>query len=277
MKIGCHVSIAGGIERAPERAADLGCEVFQIFSRSPRGGPAPGLNESNLSAFQSGMKKFRQAECLIHTPYFINFGSADNRIFYGSVSVVRQELERATALGAAFVVTHLGSFKDLGQKKGFLQLLSGLEKVLKDYRGTAELLIENSAGAGNIIGDSFEDIAAAVHHRRLLKFKLGVCFDTCHAFASGYDLRTPAAVGKTLKEFDRVIGFDKLRAVHLNDSKFDLAGRRDRHEHIGLGKIGEAGFAAIINYPKLKKVNGYLETEHDRVREDIALLKKLRK
>ncbi|MCL5436014.1 MAG: deoxyribonuclease IV [Patescibacteria group bacterium] len=277
MKIGCHVSIAKGVENAPERAAVLGCEVFQIFTRSPQGGRAPELNEQNITAFKSGMKKYHQAECLVHTPYFINYGSGNGRIFYGSVSVVRQELERASALGAAFVVTHLGSFKYLGQKKGFAQLILGLEKTLKDYQGSAQLLLENSAGAGDIIGDSFEEIAAVVNHPLLKKFKLGVCFDTCHAFASGYDLRTPTAVKKTLAEFDETVGLDKLRSLHLNDSKFPLSGRRDRHEHIGSGHIGKNGFADIINHPKLKNVNGYLETEHDRVEEDIAFLKELRK
>jgi deoxyribonuclease-4 len=277
MKIGCHVSIAKGIENAPGRAAILGCEVFQIFSRSPQGGQPPKLEERNVSAFKHGMKKYQQMECVVHTPYFVNYGSGNKRIFYGSITVVRQELERATALGAAYVITHLGSFKDLGQKQGFVQLILGLEKTLQDYRGSAKLLIENSAGAGAIIGDSFEQIADVIYAPQLKKFNLGVCFDTCHAFASGYDLRTPTAVKQTLNKFNSIIGFDKLRVIHLNDSKFGLASRRDRHEHIGLGQIGRAGFEALINHPRLKQVNGYLETEHDRVKEDIEILKALRR
>lgn len=276
MLFGCHVSIAGGINNAPERAADLGCEVFQIFSRSPQGGAAPQLSAEVVEKFQTGIKKYGFSQCLIHTPYFINYGSSNNRIFHGSVSIVRQELERASVLGVPFVVTHLGSYKDLGRKKGFAQLISGLEKTLAGYSGTAKLLIENSAGAGEIIGGEFEEIAAILQHKNLKKYRLGVCFDTCHAFASGYDLRSDAAVGETFKKFDKTVGLKNLMAIHANDSKIDIGGHRDRHDHIGRGKIGLAGFAAIVRHPKLQNLDMYLETEHDFVKEDLGILKKLR-
>ncbi|MDP2933609.1 MAG: deoxyribonuclease IV, partial [bacterium] len=171
---------------------------------------------------------------------------------------------------------HLGSFKDLGEKKGFAQLITGLEKSLEGYVGSAQLLIENSAGAGEIIGDTFEEIKAVISNPKLKKFRLGVCLDTCHAFASGYDMRGKAAVEKTLKSFEKIVGLQNLKAIHVNDSQTDLGSHRDRHEHIGRGKIGMTGFKALLGHPKLSKINLYLETEHDLVKEDIVALKTIR-
>ena len=277
MKIGCHVSIAGGVDNAPARAASLGCEVFQIFSRSPRGGAAPKLDKETLQKFRMEMKNFKFTDCVIHTPYFVNFGSAKKNIFNGTSAIGREELERATLLGAQYVMTHLGSYKDLGREKGFSQFIAGLEKVMKDYQCSAELLLEISAGAGEQIGGTFDDLGKAIKHPKLKKYNIGVCFDTCHAFAAGYDLRTPEAVKSTLSEFDKKIGLGKLKVIHINDSKFGLGENRDRHEHIGKGKIGKAGLSAFINHPKIRKMNGYLETEHDAVKKDIEILKALRK
>ncbi|MEK9180954.1 MAG: deoxyribonuclease IV [Patescibacteria group bacterium] len=277
MKIGCHVSIAGGVENAPQRAADFGCEVFQIFTRSPQGGKAPEITAEVAAKFKSAMDEHKMGECIVHTPYFINFGSANKRIFYGSISIIRQELDRASILGAAYVVTHLGSYKDLGPKKGFAQLISGLERALIGYKGSARLLLENAAGAGEIIGDSFLELKNIIFSPKLKKYKLGICFDTAHAFASGYDIRSAAALSKVLGEFDKTVGLENLKVIHANDSKIDFAGRCDRHDHIGMGKIGLSGFRALVGNPRLQKINLYLETEHDRVKEDIKILKKMRK
>lgn len=276
MKIGCHVSISGGVFNAPANAKKLGCEVFQIFTRSPQGGPAPKLTAEVIAQFKDEMKKNGYAEAMVHTPYFINFGSSVPRIFHGSVSIVRGELDRASLLGIPYVVTHLGSNKDLGDAKCFPQMCGGLVELLKDYDGSAMLLLENAAGSGEVIGDRFEELAAILDHPKLIKYEIGVCFDTCHAFASGYDLRTDEDVKKTLSEFDRTVGLERLRAIHANDSKFDLGERRDRHEHIGRGKIGLEGFRAIMRHPKLAKLNMYLETEHDLVKKDIKTLKSMR-
>src|SRR5258708_33483280 len=159
MKIGCHVSIAGGIPNAPKRAADLGCECFQIFSRSPQGGKAAPITEATAKNMREEMQRYSQAEFVVHTPYYINFGSTLNNVFYGSVSVVRDELERASQLGARFVMAHLGTFRDIGQEKGMEQVLKGLNKVLEGYDGSALFLIEISAGAGAVIGDTFDELA----------------------------------------------------------------------------------------------------------------------
>src|SRR5258708_4684219 len=274
MKIGCHVSAAGGVWNAPKNAHDLSCEVFQIFSRPPQGGPAPKLDKEVVEKFNQEMKKYGYDMFVVHCPYFVNFGSAEPRIFHGSTSVVRTELDRANLLGAAYVMTHLGSAKALGEKKAFAQTKKGLVKVLTGYKGKTKFLLEIAAGSGEVIGDTFEEIAELM--KPLLKFQAfgGVCFDTQHAFSSGYDLRTTETVAETFKKFDKAIGLKYLKMSHINDSKVNLGERRDRHEHIGEGQIGEQGFGALLHYldasPILNKkgVGEFpliLETEHDKV------------
>ncbi len=283
MKIGCHVSIAGGVVNAPQRAHDLGCETFQIFTRSPQGGKAPELTKAVLKEFKSEMKKYGFEYFVVHAPYFINFGSANNRTFYGSISLVREELERASLLGASYLMVHLGSFKDLGKKEGEAQVIKGLKKVLDGYKGKTLFLLEISAGAGEVIGDSFEELARFVQALKKYKTFGGICFDTQHAFASGYDLRNKAAVKKTFADFEKQIGLKYLQMSHCNDSKVELGSHKDRHEHINEGLIGKTGFAEILSFFKALEQKSkqqkllILETEHDKVKEDIKLLKKLRK
>lgn len=277
MMFGCHVSIAGGVFNAPLNAAALGCEVFQMFSRSPHGGPVKPITKDIADLFKRNMELTGQAECYIHAPYFINFASANNRIRYGSIAVIREELERGTLLGAKYVMVHLGSYKDLGEKEGFKTLVEGLEKTLKGYKGTTEFLIEITAGAGAIVGDTFEELAEIIYHPKLKKFDIGVCYDTQHAFASGYDCRTPADVAKTIAAFDKTIGLKKLKMSQCNDSKTEFGSHHDRHEHIGDGKIGLSGFKAILNNKDFQKINFVLETEHDKVRQDLKILKDIRK
>ena len=290
MLFGAHVSIAGGVYNAPANAKKIGCEVFQLFSRSPRGGNAPVLTKSIVAQFKSAVKENNQAESYIHTPYYINLASTNSRIRYGSIKVIREELERASLLGVRYVMTHLGSANDLPRKEAVKKVVEGIKKILAGYQGSALFLIENSAGSGNIIGDQFEEISQIINEvpsayagasadRRQAQSKIGVCLDTCHAFASGYDLRNKKAVDGTLQKFNRIIGLKFLKMMHANDSKTDLGSHVDRHEHIGLGKIGLAGFKAIIRHPQLKKINLILETPDDESgmqESDLKVLKKLR-
>lgn len=276
--IGCHVSMAGGLPNAPKNATALQCETFQIFTRSPHGGPVKPITAEVADEFKTLMEIHGFQTFVIHCPYFINFGSANPRIYNGSVQVVRQELERGSQLGADFVMFHPGSFKDLGEAKGLKQAQAGLKKVLTGYKGTTELLIEISAGSGSVMGDTFEEVAELMKPLMKMKGFGGICFDTQHAFGSGYDLRTPEAVKATFTKFDKIIGLKWLRMSHVNDSKPDLGAHVDRHEHIGDGKIGKKGFEAIFAYLKKKKlaIPLILETEHDKVQSDIKLMKALR-
>lgn len=277
MKFGAHVSIAGGIENAPKRAYDIGCECFQIFSRSPRGGQALELDDKTVEKFKKNLNKYNFKEFYVHAPYFINLGSKNNRIYHGSISIIKQELERGSKLGAKYLMAHLGSAKDLGEQESIKKVVEGLNEILKEYEGKTKLLIEISAGAGKIIGDNFEEIAEII---KKTSGSIGVCFDTAHAFESGYDLRTKTAVNKTFAEFNKIIGLDKLKLLHGNDSKTDLESHSDRHEHIGKGKIGLEGFKAIVDHSKLKNVNMIIETpkgDSDKWdKKNLKLLKSLR-
>lgn len=278
MLFGVHVSAAKSLALAPERAAEVGAEVFQFFSRSPRGGPAPKISSALAAEFKANCKKSKQAECYIHAPYYINFASTNPRIYHGSISVVRDELERGSQLGVRYVMAHLGSSKGMPRAKALTMAIAGLKKVMHGYKGSTEFLLEIAAGSGDVLGSSFEEIAKLL--RGIGRKDVGVCFDTAHAFASGYDLRTPAAVAATMRQFDRTIGLRRLKLVHCNDSKVDMNAKKDRHEHIGLGKIGLAGFRAMLAHAELQKINFSLETPEDDVRSDVknlAVMKRLRK
>ncbi|NTV41151.1 MAG: deoxyribonuclease IV [Candidatus Moranbacteria bacterium] len=272
MYIGCHVSIAGGVFKAPERASNLGCEAMQIFTRSPQGGKAPTLTNEICEQFKISNLKFKIKEVVVHTPYYINFASENSRIRYGSISVLRDELERASLLGAKYVMTHLGSAGQLSYDGSTEKTIEALKKSLEGYEGSAELLIENAAGAGKIMGSTFSQIAEiikAVDHPKLV----GICLDTQHSFASGYDWRN---FQNTLQKIDTEIGLDKIKLIHANDSKTELASNKDRHEHIGKGLIGLEAFKNIVAFAKQNDISMILETEHGEVVKDIELLKTLR-
>jgi deoxyribonuclease IV len=272
MNIGCHVSIQGGIDKAPQRAADLGAEIMQIFTRAPQGGKASELTEELVKEFKLKAKSHNLKANYIHTPYYINFASANNRIRYGSVSVIRDELERGSKLGAKYVLTHLGSARELGQKESIAKTIEMLRKSLEGYIGATKLLIENSAGAGEIIGDDLKEIKEiidGVNNKNIA----GICLDTQHSFASGYDWRD---FKKTIKRVKKEIGIENIKLLHINDSQPEFNSHRDRHEHIGKGKIGLEAFKNIVAFAKANDIDMILETEHDGVEEDIKLLKELR-
>jgi len=277
INIGLHVSIACGVQNAPLNAAGKKCSTFQFFTRSPRGGPAPEITDNIAKEFISNCKKNSINNYYIHTPYYINFASSKPRTRNGSIQVIRQELERGVKLKTKALMTHLGSSKEFGKKKSLDMVVSGLDKALYGYKGSTQFMLENSAGAGGtIIGDKFEDLGYII--KKLRKYKIGICLDTCHAFASGYDLRTKKAVNKTLREFDKLVGLSKLVLIHANDSKTELGSNKDRHEHIGDGKIGKEGFQLLVQHPALKNVDFILETPHDSKEiKDLKILKKYRK
>jgi deoxyribonuclease IV len=279
-KVGLHVSAAGGLSNAPENAKAMGAECFQFFSRSPRGGGAAPISDEQAALFQERSKAY-DFESYIHTPYYINFASKNNKIYYGSINAVREELVRGTKLGVKYVVTHLGSAKDHVIDKesssvppeAIAQAIEGLKKIFEtDEELTTELLLEISAGAGAVLGDSFDELATLLEG--LGRKDVHVCLDTCHMFASGYDLRSEEAVENTMKQFRSKIGTKHLKLVHMNDSKKALGGRRDLHEHMGMGEIGSAGLQAVLAHTDFQNVNFILETKHDaHIESDLAFLK----
>ena len=212
----------------------------------------------------------------IHAPYFINLASSEKHIRLNSINVIRDELERGSALGCRALMFHPGSAKDVGQEKGIKLVIEGLDRIMDGYTGSCQLLIEISAGAGAVIGDSFEEIASLLDGANR-GAEIGVCFDTQHAFASGYDLRTDSSVRKTIKDFDRTIGLECLVVLHVNDSMSEFNSHKDRHEHLGNGKIGLEGFKTLVGLKSLSHVDLILETPDDNLRrKDLLVLKNLR-
>jgi deoxyribonuclease-4 len=274
MRFGFHVSAAGGLENAPLAAAALKLTTFQFFSRPPQGSFVRPITSETIAKFRAACEAGGFDRYYVHAPFILNLASKEQRIRDNSVAILRTELERASALGAYAVMFHPGSAASVGSdEEGERLVIEGLRAILKCYKGSARLLVEISAGAGMVVGDTFEEI------RRLLEGAahddLGVCFDTAHAFASGYDLRTPAAVADVMKQFDKYVGFDRMPVTHLNDSKVPIGAHKDRHEHLGDGEIGLDGIRALIAHPKFGKLDMIMETEDDKWAQDLERLRKM--
>ncbi|MEK9131102.1 MAG: deoxyribonuclease IV [Patescibacteria group bacterium] len=276
MRFGAHVSAAGGLFNGPKNGAALGCEVIQIFSRPPQSWAVKAITDDEALAYRQASKANKIEVTYIHAPYLINLASSTPRTRHGSVTMLRQELDRGTQIGARAMMFHPGSAKDVGEAKGVQMVIEGLNRILDGYKGTCQLLIEISAGAGMVMGDTFEEIATFIDGAERGK-EIGVCFDTQHAFASGYDLRTKESVDAVLKKFDKLIGLKKMIASHCNDSMVEFDSHKDRHEHLGKGKIGLEGFKAIVAHPKLQHLDLILETPwDDALSADMKYLKKFR-
>lgn len=274
MLIGAHVSIAGGIDKAPARAGELELEAFQIFTRSPQGGKAPELTPALVDSFHVECEKYAMKEWVVHTPYYINLANAQERIRNNSVRIIREELERASIIGARWVMTHIGSSKDVGHEKGLEYCIEGVRKIMEGYTGSAGFLLEIAAGSGHVIGGTYGDLATIIN---AVDADVNVCYDTQHGFAAGYDMRTEETWSACLDSFDALIGIEKLKIAHCNDSIVGFGEQKDRHEHIGEGEIGLDGFRAWFNDPRSADLNLYLETKHDDlISQDINHLKSLR-
>ncbi|MFQ6064344.1 MAG: deoxyribonuclease IV [Candidatus Bathyarchaeia archaeon] len=274
MRLGLHLSIVGSIDRAVDRAVERGCNTLQMFSRNPRGWRLKSLDGAEVESFRAKLRESEVWPVFIHTPYLLNLASPKDEVYRRSAQALKDELRRAAELGVPYVVTHLGSHLGYGKKKGFTRIVNAINDAFSVVENEVVLLLENTAGTRNSMGSSFEDIeyiASRIQERG----RVGVCFDTCHAFAAGYDLVSRGAVEHILERFDETIGLRKLMLVHLNDSKGSLGSRIDRHEHIGMGKIGEKGFRNILHstfgQPPL-----ILETPIDERRSDIENLRKVR-
>jgi deoxyribonuclease-4 len=276
-KIGAHVSIAGGVQNAPLNAQKAACETFQCFTRSPQGGPAPVLTDEVVAAFRRNMAAANIDHFSLHAPYYINIASLENRIRHSSITVIRDELERGSQLGASYLMFHPGSYTNQTFDEALGRVHKALATILDGYAGSCKLLIEISAGSGNVLGDTFREVADMMAPVKDAPGFGGVCFDTCHAFASGYDFTTPEAADGVLREFDTTIGLEWLKLTHVNDSKFGLGTHRDRHDHIGKGMIGTAGIAALLRTPAFSSIDWILETESEGQDEDIRALKNIRK
>ncbi|MCD6593772.1 deoxyribonuclease IV [Candidatus Bathyarchaeota archaeon] len=273
LKIGFHVSIIGRIDEAVDRAVEIGCNTFQIFTRNPRSWKAENLKREEVKAFIEKVERFDMQPVFAHMPYLANLASPRPNIYFLSVKTLKMELERCRILKIPYLVTHLGSHLGSGKSEGFKRIIKAINEAYSSVGGEVTLLLENTAGTKNSMGSSFEDIKYIIDNLKFPDF-VGVCFDTAHAYAAGYDLRTQRAVQDVIRRFDEIIGFEKLRLVHLNDSRGGLGSHIDRHEHIGMGKIGEEGFRAILK-SKLGRLPLIMETPIDERRSDVENLLKV--
>ena len=272
------MSIAGGFEKAIERGLRVGCDTIQIFSKSNNQWDAAPITDEQATRFREAMKAGGIQPVFSHTAYLINVGSPDSQTQQRSKKALQVEVERATALGLSFVVLHPGSHKETGEDECLKKIAGSVADILRATAGSpVKVLYEIAAGQGSCVGHRFEHLA------ELLKLtghpdRVGICLDTCHLFAAGYDIRTPAAYKKTFEEFDRVVGIKRVEAVHLNDSKKELGSRVDRHEQIGQGQIGLEAFRCLMNDKRFAHLPMVLETPKDdeTMAEDVMNLKLLR-
>ena len=274
VKVGVHVSIAGSLDLAVDRAQDAGCDVFQMFSRNPRGWGFKPLSDGDCDIYK---KKIETTGLLPvdHMPYLPNLASPKTEIWEKSVQTLAVELDRCGRLGIPCLVTHLGHHLGDGIAGGRARVIKAVNSALESSESGTMLLLENTAGERNSVGSSFEHIGAILAGLSDDK-RIGICFDTCHAFAAGYELRTDEGIAATLAQFDEQIGLSRLRVVHLNDTKGDLGSGLDRHEHIGLGFIGENGFRRILHNPVLARLPLVCETPVDERRDDRGNIAKVR-
>jgi len=270
--IGVHVSIAGSIDLSVLRAKEAGCNTFQIFTRNPRGWSFSPLQEAIAGVFRENLNRNRIWPPVAHMPYLPNLASPKDDIYRRSVETLLSEIKRCDLLGIPFLVTHLGSHLGFGEEEGRRRIVSAIDRAL-ELDCKCMILLENTAGQKNSLGSDVDAICAILSSSSAPD-RLGLCLDTCHAFAAGYDVRSRFSA--LLDEVDRSIGIGKLKVIHMNDCKGDLGSHLDRHEHIGLGKIGESGFRSILSDKRIRDLPLIMETPIDSRRDDRGNIAKLR-
>ncbi len=272
MLLGAHESIAGGHASAFARAEADGAECVQVFVRNPRGWASPAVARDEVHRFRAEARRTGMPTAA-HSTYLANLAAGDSALRRRSQSALADELSRCEALGIPFLIFHPGSHPD--EAAGIRLVAEGMARALTRVPGRSMLLVEITAGQGSSLGWRFEQVAAirqAVPGR--LRRRVGVCFDTCHAFAAGYDLSTPRGYAATFQALDRAVGLEHLKAFHLNDCQKPLGCRVDRHEHIGEGRMGLEAFRLLVNDRRWKGVPGFLETEQ-RFAENLRVLRSL--
>jgi len=281
LNIGCHVSIAGGIENSVKRAEELRCSTMQIFSKNASTWREKILKNEEIENFRKNLKNSNINPVFIHTSYLINLASPSNELYFKSINAFIEEMKRADLLlPVPYLIIHPGAHTGAGEEYGIQRIIRALNIILEksaDLNLKTMILLEDTAGSGTHLGYTFYQLKRMIEGAKDRK-KIGICFDTCHAFAAGYDLAHQEGIEQTLEEFEKYIGLDKLKVIHLNDSKYPLASRKDRHMHIGKGYIGLEGFKVLVNHKYLKDLPFVLETPKHDEKDDlknISLVKSL--
>jgi deoxyribonuclease-4 len=278
MLIGAHVSQAGGLAKAIERGVERGCRAIQIFNQSPRMWRPTAYGEDDFQAFREAIDASQIDAVLIHAVYLLNCASEDREIREKSLASLIQSLRVGAGIGACGVVLHAGSAKTGDVGKAIKRAGAVIKQALAESE-RCPLHLEDTAGAGGTLGRSFEELAALVQAAGG-DGRVGICLDSCHLLASGYDISTPQGLRETLEECDRIVGVDRLQSLHLNDSQTPLGSNRDRHAILGKGELGEHGCATFLSEPRFESLPCLLETGSDGggpSAEDVALAVKLRK
>ena len=273
MQVGCHVSASGSIDKSVDNAVERDCSAFQIFTRSPRSWHAKDLTKEVIDAFKSKLEdsKIDRFAICAHMPYLPNLATPKDDAFEKSVNTLINEVERCAQLGIPYLVTHLGSHLGTGEEAGIKKLVEALTKA-GQTKNDVMILLENTAGQKNSVGSDFKQLGEIFKQLKPGK-KFGVCLDTCHAFVAGYDLRTADKVKETFKEFDKHVGIENLKILHLNDARGEMGCNLDRHYHLGLGGIGEEGITSVVKFANKKKIPIILETPIDDDRDDFENVK----
>ncbi len=279
MKIGCHLSASGGYLAMAQTAVSIGANVFQFFTRNPRGGAAKPIDKNDVAAFLKYAEENAIGPILAHAPYTLNAAGAEPRVREFAESVMADDLERLELTPGAMYNFHPGSHVGQGAEEGIALISGMLSRILSKKPYSTTVLLETMSGKGSEVGRNFEEIRAVIDATESALGSgdiLGVCLDTCHVWDGGYDIVND--LDGVLAEFDRVVGLGRLKAIHLNDTMNVLAAHKDRHEKLGKGKLGLDAIARIVNHPKLRDLPFYLETPCDLqgYRDEIALVKKLR-
>ena len=260
--LGAHMSTAGGFEHAITRGESIGCTVIQIFTKSNRQWAAKAISHQEQELFAKTAKQSSIQSMMAHATYLINIGTEKEDILHKSLALLKNELERCDQLNIPYLVLHPGSYGDGNEQHCLKTIAKSLDHVFDTYTGNTMVLLENMAGQGSSVCYSFEQLAEVRDHAQH-KSKIGVCFDTCHAFAAGYDISNAKGYEDTWKKFDDTIGLSHLKAMHINDSKKPCGSRVDRHADIGQGAIGLEGFKLLFNDPRFFAVPKVLETPCD--------------
>ena len=275
--IGAHMSISGGVFNSLLFGEELGCTTIQIFTKNNNQWKAKEITPEDVKKFFDNQKKTEISPVVGHTGYLINLASPKEDVYNLSLESMLVELKRAELLGLPYLVMHPGSHLGNGEKDGIKKIARSIDWLHRKTKGfKVKILLETTAGQGSAIGYRFEHLAEIIERVKDSK-RLGVCYDTCHTFAAGYDIRTKGAYETTFKEFDKVVGLSRLKVIHVNDSIKDLGSRVDRHQHIGEGKIGLAGFRLLMNDKRWEKIPKILETPKEgKTIRDIKNLKVLK-
>lgn len=274
VQIGAHVSISGSIANAITNASERECSAFQVFTSNPRGWHAKDLTDDGITNYKNNLSQSNidRFATVAHMPYLPNLSSPEISVYEKSIHTMIREVERCDKLGIPYLVTHLGSHKGTGEDKGIQRLVDALTEVAKTNKDVT-ILLENTAGQKNSVGSDFTQLAEIFFGLKPAS-RFGICIDTCHAFAAGYDLRNEKNVKDVFEKFDSEIGLKHIKIIHLNDSKGELGCHLDRHEHIGLGHIGEAGLSQVVKLANKNKIPIILETPIDERRTDFENIRK---